>query len=325
MTPKIDTETVAIDDDPRLSDLAGKVWRNKWIVIAATFLGLIGAVFYLRTAPSIYTAELRVTASSSSNGSGSNSRLAGLASLAGLSNDSGAAASPFDLYLEALTSREVASALAKDDRVMRVTFAGDWDATRHVWHEPKSLRRTIGRQLKTILGIPIQNWHPPGGAELQAFIKGNLSIERGAKSPVTVIRLDHGDPEFAVYLLKRTNEVADSLIKMETRRRAVDYSQYLSDRLRTVTLAEHREALATALGEQERSAMLASSQLPYAATALEHPAASMGPTKPRASSVLAFGILLGLAAGTLAALARRDGKRVPPDPADAARSSSDLR
>ena len=76
----------------------------------------------------------------------------------------------------------------------------------------------------------------------------------------------------------------------------------LSAQLGKVTIAEHREALAQTLSEQEKQRMAASSSAPYAAEPFGNATASPRPTSPRPILVLAASLMAGLLLGTLAAL-----------------------
>ena len=277
------------------------VWQRKWIVAACVAMAFFAGIFYLRNSTPIYTIELRVTAaSSSSNSIGSRlGNLGGLAAAAGLGIGTSSNAEPFDLYLEALTSRGVADKLAADRRVMTKIFSREWDDRRQTWVAPPL---TMAQTVKSVLGIGEKAWRPPDGARLRDYLQRELVIIKSAKSPVTAIGYDARDPDFGIYLLTRIDEYADLQVRTRALQQARDYQAYLASVLPGVLIADARRSLANSLVQQYEAIMMAQSSLSYAAVALSAPQASVGPTKPKTIIVIALSLLLGLVAGLVIAL-----------------------
>lgn len=297
----IDAEPV----DLTFVEVAARLWRGKLWILVVGALGLLAAVLYLNRQTFLYTATMKVTAAASSQNSGSSrlGGLSGLASIAGVSMPSAGGASPFDLYLETLTSEDVAHSLARDPSIMRVVFASDWDPVTQRWREPSvGVKSRLVRAIKHALGLPVKSWNKPGYRELAGFLAGQTSIERDVKSPIVTVSLDHPDPVFAMRLLEAVSTRTDQLIRRSALDRSRDYAQYLERKLPTVTVAEQRAALVEVLGEQEKSIMMASSSAPYAATVVSGPTVSPLPTKPNGMTILIAGTALGLVLGALAAL-----------------------
>ena len=297
-------QIAAREDDVTLSELAFKLWRGKIWIILGVALGLVAAVFYLNRATFLYTATMKVTAAPSSQSSSSSrlGALGGLASLAGMSVGA-TAASPFDIYLETLTTENVARRLASDPRIMRTVFKSDWNIQARRWEEPRQgIRARLGRSLKQAIGVPVAIWRAPRERELAGFLSSQMEILRDAKSPVVTITLRHSNPQFAAELLSAVNREADRLIRDNVLVRSRSYADYLSHRLPTVTVAEQREALTQVLSEQEKSIMMASSSVSFAATVVSGPVVSPLPTKPNVMMVILVGILGGGIVGSSVAL-----------------------
>lgn len=277
------------------------VWQKKLLVAACMVTAFFLGILYLNTAIPTYTTELRVTAASSSSGSiGSRlGNLGGLAAAAGLGIGSSSKAEPFDLYLEALTSRGVADKLAADRRVMTTIFSREWDVRRQAWVAPPL---TMSQTVKSVLGLGEKAWRPPDGARLRDYLQRELVITKSTKTPVTAIGYDARDPDFGVYLLSRIDEYADLQVRTRALQQARDYQAYLSSVLPGVMIADARRSLADSLVQQYEAAMMAQSSVSYAAVALSAPQASVGPTKPKAIIVVALSLLLGLVVGLVVAL-----------------------
>lgn len=299
-------------EDLTLAELAARLWAGKFWIIAGAIGGLAAAVLYLNSVTFAYTASMKVTAAPSSQSSAPRSgSLGGLAALAGVSlNAAASGASPFEIYLETLSSENVARRLANDAKIMHTVFAKDWDASRRRWREPE--RGIVSRMLrgsKQALGIPVKSWRRPDARELADFLGEEISIQRDARSPIVGVMLNHPDPQFAMQLLSDVSRQTDRLIRESVLTRSRSYADYLERKLPTVTIAEQREALVQALSEQEKSIMMASSTVPFAATVVSGPVVSALPTKPNAMVVVLALLIVGLIFGASVALIGRKPAR----------------
>lgn len=296
--------SVAADDEIDLVELVRTLWAGRWIIAGVTTATLLLAVLYLNIVTYTYTARLTLTPAQAS-GSTLTSKLGGLgdlASLAGINMPQDSNALAFSLYVEGVHSRSLADALARHKDLMRVIFHRDWNAASGIWQEPKGFVRSAATTVKHMLGIPVFDWRPPDGARLQEFMDEEVGIEQDPKKPFVSITFNHEDPAFASRFVSTLNSELDNLLRQKALARANGNIEYLSTQLGKVTIAEHREALAQALSEQEKQRMAASSSAPYAADPFGTATASARPTAPRPVLVLAASLMAGLLLGTLAAL-----------------------
>lgn len=277
--------------------------RRRWWLVPATVLAtLVLTIVYLRNATYYHSAELKVYAAPSSSGSRVPSALGGLAALTGLATGGASeAASPFRFYMDAIYAPEVAARLARDPAIMRTLFANEWDPVAKQWRRPTSLGGTVRRGVSGILGLPQFGWQAPDAARLQVFIADWVTVRQSVRTPVVTIGFDYPDPRFAVLFLERLHSNVDSLLREQQTRRTRGNIAFLAGKLETVTLAEQRAALVTALTEQERQAMLAYGNAPYAADPFDMATASLVPTRPRAGALLAGALVAGLVLGLLLA------------------------
>ncbi len=297
---------------PWLHDMLAAVGRRWWLVPAGALLAIVAALIYLSRADYVYSAELKVYAAPSSSGSRPTSALGGLAALAGVAAGSGTEqVSPFRYYLDGVYSPEVAARMARDPKIMHRIFANEWDAQNRQWRQPSSLAGSIRRGVTGLMGLPQFGWTPPDATRLQAYIAEAVKVRQSVKTPVVTIGYDYPDPRFAMQFLATLHNTVDSYLREAQNRRTRGNIDYLASQLQQVTLAEQRAALVTALAEQERQAMLAYGNAPYAADPFDLVTASPEPTKPRPGRLLIgaglAGLLLGLALAAVTGRRRTDG------------------
>lgn len=282
-----------------LVTLSSVIWRGWKTVAAVAIAFVLLAILYLHLATYKYTAQLTVTPVAQ-NGSltGGNLRgLGGLASIAGIALPTSANGMNFQLYAEGMYSRSTADTLAADPRIMRTIFASEWDAVGQRWRPRDSAVRTVVNAIKPMLGAPVLVWSPPDGARLQTHLNNNLIVNQDDRRSITTLSYDHGDPDFALYLLAAIHRTVDDALRARALLRASENVDYLEGKLATITVADYRESLLAALAEQEKLRMAASSSAPYAAEPFGAVNVSDIPTNPRAKLVLAVGVVIGLLAG----------------------------
>lgn len=286
--------------------------RARWLLIVATALAFfVMALLYLWTAAYTYTGALRVSSAQTSTQRPGLGALGGLAAIAGVGGGmAGETATPFKLYVEGLTSREVATRLSKNPDLMHVVFKREWDATSGKWLEPKSPLRSIKEGVFRMLGLPIYGWEPPGPARMQEFLGKSIVVDQNIKTPLVTILFDSPDPAFAVKFLTALHEADDNFLREQSRARTQSNIAYLAGKLETVSLAEYRKVLFDAIAEQEQQMMLVNNTTPYAADPFGPATVSLQPTNPRPIPVLVGTTVAGLIAGiAFAVLLGRKGRR----------------
>ncbi|MFC3712419.1 Wzz/FepE/Etk N-terminal domain-containing protein [Sphingoaurantiacus capsulatus] len=288
-----------------LAELMARLWSRRWLILICAALGLVVAVYQIHRSTFIYTAELKVSPaqSSESGRGGALGGMAGLAARAGLSLGQSAGSSSFSLYKEGLATRSLAAALAERPDIMHVVFAGEWDAAQGKYVEPR--RGLVGRTaqgVKSILGYPKHEWVAPNAARMQDYLKGAIKVVDNPETGVTTLTYGHPDPAFAARFLMEVHYIADRNLRLKARRRATQYIEYLSGQLRTISLVEHRTAIADALSEQEKARMTASSTLAFAAEPVDVATPTLRPTTPAPTLMLVFGVIGGFAVGLIGAL-----------------------
>lgn len=292
------------DSELGFSDLVRIAWDQKITLLVATLVVVVLGVVYLKFATYIYSASLRLTPVQQSS-SALDSRLSGLASMAGINLAQEQTVSPFTLFVDGIKSRQTADELARNQSVMQTVFANQWDGETASWREPTGLGYLTRKLGRTIFGGGNQPWSPPGGAELEQYLRKTVRVDQRPGEPIVSIRFNHPDPAFAETFVAELHQITDEFLRRRTLVRTDQYISYLTEQMNSVTIAEHRQALALAFSEQEKLRMMADSGLPFAAEPFGPIATSSGPVAPRPSVVLLSCLVLGALSGILVIAARR--------------------
>lgn len=287
-----------------MNAMTGNGWMVRlrtrwWWLLVAGALGLLVALVQLNLSTYDYLAQYRVTPVRA-EASGVPAGISSIAAVAGVNLGRGDAARPFTLYLQMLKSREVAGDLVRNEALLRGAFPAQWDAARGVWREPASRTRWLRQLIQGLAGAPIATWHKPGAAEMQTYLERELTVADDQRNAIARVSLAAPDPAFAMAILKAAHESADLRLRQRALARTKTAVTYLTETLPTVTVAEHREVLAQALGEQERVRMMAAASAAFAAEPLGSVTVSANPVTPNPfvniAAIVGLFLVLGVAA-----------------------------
>jgi hypothetical protein len=287
---------------PTQREVLTAILRRWWLVCLCALGGLAYGIDSLHSEAYRYPVQMEVTPAQRGTTSNVGGGLAALVNIALPSGDNG---SDFQLYLDLLTSRNIADELAKDPKLMRTLFGGDWDEATQSWREHPDTRRipVAMKAFWEFLGYPSVAWHAPDGETMLAFLVSNIKVEQDPrKSYMAKIVMNYGDKDFAIQFLTKLHKTADQMLRERAIKRTTDYIEYLSSTLSKVTVAEHRLAIVQALSEQEKAAMVAKSNSPFAAEILEEPWANSYPSFPQTFQTLARWAFIGALLGSALAL-----------------------
>ena len=297
---------------PLLKELELVAKRSWRLILGCAAIGFLMAALSLQGANYTYPVSMRITTVQQTGGSGGSSsrglsQLSGLAGLANISLPSGQSEIQFQLFIDSLYSRDLSNDIAKNHDVMVALYGDQWDPITQTWHEPPSPRFSgLKLWLRGLLGLaPSQPWHPPNGENIQGLLSYGLQLTQDARKPyIATLTFTSGSRDFSIRFLNLIVKTADERLRRKALERARTYIDYLSAKLNTVTVAEHRDAMSQALGEQERYAMVASSGKPFAAEVFESPWASNLPSSPSPRQAYIVWMLQGALVGLGLAFAR---------------------
>lgn len=289
---------------------------RRWQLVAAfVSFSLLGYYLYINNATFKYVAELKVIPAPSSENS-LRAGLGGIAALAGLRLNEGQNLPPFLVYTEQLRSHDIAKQLSRDPYIMQGLFAHEWDPEAHQWREKRTLMSSLRDIVKRVLGVPLYPWKPPGAGHVQKVLELQLEVKENKLTSVVTLAFAHPDPVFAQRFLMRLHQATDRVIRERSLRRANENIRNLELRLRTTEIAGYRQAIAEILAVQERSRMMASANVAFAAEPIGVAYTPDRPTRPRAALLLvlslATSLVLGMATSLVLELRRRPANQVQP-------------
>lgn len=284
-----------------------RLFLARWRVLAGCIAGaFLTALVYLHLATYTYTVEMKVTPAQSTGNDASSllasSGIGSLASITGISMPRSQSSAQFVLYLVSVDSRSVANTLAKRTDLMKVVFRNEWDEKSRTFVPGPAWRKAITDSVKSLLGVPTYPWTPPDGARLQIYLEQNIEVLEDQKKNLATLTYEHEDPIFATAFMYALHKTINDELSRAMLASVDENIKYLSRRLPTITITEHRQAIADALSEQEKLKMMASSGAPFAAKIIGVPSASFRPTSPRTFTVIATALFLGLCLGMLGVL-----------------------
>lgn len=276
------------------------IWRQRTVVAVAVVASMLLSLVYMHLASPAYTISLQLVPAPSSgqrqNGFGA------LSALAGLAGKGGDAGGGFQTYLAGLQSYAAAELIARDQKVMRQLYKGQWSEREHRWRQPVSLLHFITGPIKAILGIG-QAWQPPSADMVYVYLRDAITVTQSRDSPVVTVSIISSDPHFAQQFLLQLANGVDQLLRARALQRSNQYIEYLQAEMQKVTVTEYRAALLENLSDQEKNRMIASAKnVSYAADVFSGPMVSPGPTSPSLAKSLLLAVLFGFLAGFVVAI-----------------------
>jgi hypothetical protein len=283
-------------------ELIGTVSRRRWLVVIVTGVTLVASLILVAILPPSYDARMVVAPVIAQQDMAS--KLGGLASLGSVMGlNLNGANDEFEKFQLLLTSSIVAERLEQQhgNQVLKAMFPGEWNAATEQWEEPEGLRAVIGRDLRTVFGLP--GWLPPTANSLATLLKRRVHVDKVPESDLLEVTFSDRNPEFARDLLLWLYTEADEQLRDATLASASQERTYVNQRLKTEIVVEDREALAGILFQLEQKIMMAHVTGQYAATVVDGPSVSNLPDSPRPAWFIVFGTLFGLMFGITAAVA----------------------
>jgi uncharacterized protein involved in exopolysaccharide biosynthesis len=262
-------------------------------------LAAIGIMYTISTFPlaqPVYRVQMTVTPAPAQQTSAATSGGGGLSMLLGLA--AGGGSTDYARYQDTLTSTAVADRLAKKYNMLKIVFAGEWDAKNNRWVPPKpTLVSTVKGWFIRLANI--RPWNPPDATALAAYLKGHLLITPSTLTDITVIEMESPNPQLAVKLMLAAHTEANQVLSDQVAARAREQVRYLEGKLATTSVSDYRATLLALLSQQEKTVMLTQTNTSYAADILSPPIVWPTPVSPRPVLSLFVAALVGTLIGLL--------------------------
>jgi len=259
------------------------IWRRRKMILGVTLAAAVLAIAVSLAMTNIYRAEVLLAPVGTDENKGGGlagalGGLSGIASLAGVSLPGGGGT---EEALAVLKSRGFIWQFVKDNKLMPVLFAEDWDAEAGRWkdEDPEA--------------------HPDMWDAYRLF-SDIVQAKQDKKTQLVTLSVDWKDPELAAQwandLVRRLNAYL--------RKRAIERSRrnlkYLEQQLRSTVVEEQRKALFELISQEQKKAMLANTQEEFAFRVLDPAAPPDRKFKPKRALIV---ILSTFVAGFLAVIA----------------------
>ena len=284
-----------------LIDLTLQIWKDKYYILFIVFSFLAFSIYQLNNATFTYDIYFKVTPSTQMSNSQDNSRFIGLASIIGLSTPQSSTGNEFEMYKTIIVSRIVSNALALDKQfIENYSKEEDFDFPKDLLEKKfiTIVDESWRSVLKNFLGLPSHTKRVTLEDLVHEKITSKISVSTDTISNITTVNFKSINPDFGIKLLKKVHEIADNELKKRSLKRTSDYISFLNEQLLKTTKQDQRLSLISTLAEQQRSRMIASSDLSYAADLFGVPYQSNSPTEPRIRNIVliyfSIGFFLGL-------------------------------
>jgi hypothetical protein len=278
-----------------LSDLAAEIWGGRWIVLAATIIGMLYGAYDVNSKGARYVAVVQVAPAETDAGGAFSGAPGASGLLSGLIGGSSAAVPNFAQFLNALNSVGVAEVLDKKYDMICQVYRGQCDLKTHTWKERTGLEPWFRGLLARIGRLP-----SPNGArtaiDLAAYDEGAVEKEESKTNSLVKLRYTHDNPKFAAYYLSLLVKTTNDYVRGQHRETQRTYVKYITEAISKNTNVDQRQILDQLLLQEERQLMMAEVDAPYAASVLD------GPTVTPVNRVLRT-LLIGGFAGLLIGVA----------------------
>jgi len=281
--------------------IALSVWNHKPFIAAFSAIGMVAIALLSLFATPEYTVKMEISPPADGGISNILSQFGSLAgaasSLTGIRIPSGDNPN-FTSVVQILRSPAVLTEIDRRYGILKQFYPKRWDEAHKVWTPPSDspIATAIG-SIKGAFHIPA---HPyPTADDLALLLKRNLETTQIEFTDIYEVSLRYKDPDLAAQFLTWDVNTADAIIRAKTLKRIRSEIDYIDQRLQTVTIAEHRQALSALLSNLERQNIVLSGGETYAVVVLEPPTITVKPTL----TGVAIMILGGLVGGAVLAIA----------------------
>jgi uncharacterized protein involved in exopolysaccharide biosynthesis len=270
-----------LDDRMGVADILALFWRRKWLIAAVTAVFAVAGVVGALLATPIYRAEVVLAPASPERAPNLPAGLAGLMGLGGLSLG-GSGYNP--QALATLYSRTFVEEFIREQNLLPVLFADQWDAANKRWidNDPKE--------------------QPDLREGVRFFIDEVRSIREDPETRLITVAIEWTDPEVAA---RWASELA---LRINARLRAQDIAaterrlKFLNQQLQEASFVEQRQAISRLIEEQLQTSMLARAETEYAFKVVDPARVPDRRSRPRRTLIVIFATLCGGVIGAFLSL-----------------------
>jgi hypothetical protein len=202
----------------------------------------------------------------------------------------------FQALRQLLESPRLYEEMERRHQILKLFYALRWDNERNTWKNEKNFLRTSIDSVKEMLQLPI--YDQPTINDLGLLLERRLRITQIGFTQLYDVSLRYKDPVLAAQFLNWAIETGDSLVRADTVTRIQGQVDYIIQRLKVVTVQEHRQALSNLLLALERQGMLVSGGGNFSAVVLQAPTVVIRPSLRGVVATWLLGLLGGAVLAT---------------------------
>lgn len=278
----------------------GAYWRlvveRRLLVGAIAVVATLIAVATALMLPPVYRAEALLAPAEQEKAEGLGALAGPIGDLAALAGASlGPAKDKTAEFIAALKSRAFSVSFIKEQNLMPVLFADNWDKEKKTWKD---------------VARPPTEW-----SAYERWDKGIRQVNVDRRSGLITLAIEWRDPVLAAKWANELVRQANARLRAEAVDEASRNIAYLEKQLAHTSTVEVQQAIYRLIEAQTKKKMLASTRSEYAFTVID-PAVPPGMKyKPNRKAIVSAGLLLGLVLGVAAAIVvgrRRDAEADEP-------------
>tara|TARA_R110002072_G_scaffold296553_1_gene468504 strand:+ start:4768 stop:5730 length:963 start_codon:yes stop_codon:yes gene_type:complete len=286
------------DDEIDLRDLFSAIWQGKWLIIAVTFVFVVGSVFYALSLPNIYKSEVLLAPASDSSGMKVSGQLGGLAALAGVNLGGSGGGDKTQLAIEVLKSRDfIGRFIEKYDLFVPIMAAESWS------RQDNSLiinPEIYDSESKVWLRKVSEPFKPkPSLQESYSKFISLLNVSQDKVSGFIRVSVEYLSP----YMAKQWLDLLIKDINNEMRARELKEAQnsinYLNEQIVQTDIADVRTMLFSLVEEQTKTVMLASVRDEYVFKTIDPALIPEKKSGPKRALVVLLIVFLGFSVSLL--------------------------
>lgn len=292
-TPLPTSQALVADDEIDLYELFSVLWKGKWLILLITAMFSVGAVLFALSKPNIYNSSVLLAPSSEESGgmSGLASQFGGLASLAGVSLDSGSA-NTTDMALAILTSRKFLTSFVIRHDLKVALFAGTkWDAETKKLLLDKAIYDSEKR--KWMRDVKPGKTAEPSDWEVYKLFKDMVKVSPNKENGLVTVGVEFLSPilakQWVEWLILDLNKEMRETDSAEVDRNI----EFLQSNLEKTNLANMRTVFYQLIEEQLKTKMLSQAQVEYAFKTIDPAVVAEEKSKPKRALICVLGTLLG--------------------------------
>jgi LPS O-antigen subunit length determinant protein (WzzB/FepE family) len=273
------------DDDDDELDLAD-LWHTlveyrKLIGIITAASTAIAAILAFTMTP-VYRAETLLSPVDNSDKANSLLQFGGLESFVGINvGDVGGASTE---ALAALTSRIFTDAFIREEGLMPVLYADEWDAGQKAWKDAVEA--------------------PTAWDAYDLFDRKIRFVNKDVKTGLYTLAIEWSDPALAARWANRLVQRINAERRAEAIRESETNIAYLKDQLAGTSLVEMQQAIYQLIEAKIKKIMVAKSQDEYAFKVIDPAVPPQERVRPKRLAILVLGFLCGLLISMFAVLIR---------------------